>query len=195
MRAIQEKTDSDLIRKYLSGDERSFRTLVQRYQTQIFTFILRMIGDRAAAQDVFQEVFVRASQNLAAYQESDRFGGWIFTIARNLCHDHLRRRQLELNLFSRNSWDDSDAVALDVIPSDAPLADAVLEQQELAVLLSDAIAALPIPQREVLLLRQHSQLTFKEIAGTLDRPLNTVLSQMRHALCAIRNYLEKEYAK
>ncbi len=193
MRAAQDdRPDTTLLQAYRHGDLQAFTVLVRRYQANLFTFINRMVRDHGAAEDVFQETFLRVLNGIDAYRESGKFQAWLFGIARNLCIDHARRKNHQPIL------PDTDESAPDVDPilnyaDDNGLPDLLLESKELETLVLEAVGNLPVFQREVFLLRQHGDLGFQVIAGILNRPLGTVLSQMRSSLLSIRKHLESRY--
>jgi RNA polymerase sigma-70 factor (ECF subfamily) len=164
--------DSELIRSYQNGDAEAFETLVRKYQRPLFTFLLRLAGNRQNAEDLFQDTFVRVLRALPNYKEDGCFSGWLFGIANNLAVDWLHRREVQRERFV----DDDEALgsAVDYQSS----TDATLERAELARLIENALQQLSEKQRQVFLLRQHSDLSFKEIAAQLGEPLNTVLSTL-----------------
>ena len=175
--------DSELIRNFQNGNEEAFALLVRKYQRPLFTFLWRLVGNQHSAEDLFQDTFVRVLRALPSYQEGGRFSGWLFGIANNLAVDLLRHRHVHRNRFQ----DDADAVAAAV--DDHGAADAELERAELTRLVEDALQQLPEKQRQVFLLRQHGELSFKEIAAQLGEPLNTVLSHMHYAVTKLRKQL------
>ncbi|HOT95502.1 MAG TPA: sigma-70 family RNA polymerase sigma factor [bacterium] len=91
MRATDLTSDADLIRAWQQGDADAFDQLLQRYQRPLFAYLLRLVQERNAAQDLFQETFLRVIRALPGYQERARFGSWIFGIAHHLAIDHHRK--------------------------------------------------------------------------------------------------------
>ena len=87
-------TDESLMVRYQRGDRQAFTILVRRHQSALFNFAVRQIGAPPAAEEVVQEAFVRVVQNAADFKHEARFTTWIYTIVRNLCIDHLRKRAL-----------------------------------------------------------------------------------------------------
>src|SRR3954466_8636569 len=87
----QERTDEELLAAYQQGDPGAFEALLRRYRAPLFTFLLRMLGDREKAEDLGQETFLRIVKGAHAWEHRARFQTWLFTIARNLCVDHARR--------------------------------------------------------------------------------------------------------
>jgi RNA polymerase sigma-70 factor (ECF subfamily) len=175
--------DSALIRDYQHGNEEAFARLVRKYQRPLFTFLVRLVGNRQSAEDLLQDTFVRVLRALPNYQEAGRFSGWLFGIANNLAVDWLRHRRVHQGYFQ------NDAEALTVAADYYSAADAEVEKAELARLVENALQQLPEKQRQVFLLRQHSEMSFKEIAAKLGEPLNTVLSHMHYAVTKLRQQL------
>ncbi len=169
--------------RFQAGDARAFEVLVRRHRTPVFSFLLRLTGDRGRAEDLCQETFLKVVKASAGWQERARFTTWLFSIARNLAVDEARRMS-----FRR-------AEPLDAGPgepprpeptSDAPAPDALADAALVRPQLEAALAALPPEQREVFLLREHAGLRFAEIAEVTGAPENTVKSRMRYALEALR---------
>lgn len=173
--------DSELVERYRNGDTRAFETLVHRYQRQIFTFLLRYVGDREAAEDLVQDTFTQVIEKLQSYEERGRFSSWLFRLANSLAVDEWRKRE-------RRPEDLSEAALEHAIDSGERPGDA-LEQADIKREVYRALAVLPEPQRRVFLLRQHSDLKFREIADITGEPLNTVLSHMRYAVTRLRGEL------
>ena len=119
---------------------------------------------------------MRVLRALPNYNEDGRFSGWLFGIANNLAVDLLRHRRVHRNYFH------DDEAALTTVSDYHSAADAEVESAELARLVEKALQQLPEKQRQVFLLRQHSEMNFREISDLLDEPLNTVLSHMHSAL-------------
>ena len=88
-------TDAELVAGTLRGSQEAFRTLVVRFERPVYTLILRMVHDPTAAEDLAQEVFVKAYRHLAAYDPTRKFASWLFKVAHNTTIDHLRRTSLE----------------------------------------------------------------------------------------------------
>jgi len=185
-------SDEALIASYVErGDEGAIRALVERHQQRIFGFLLGMVRDRETANDLFQETFFRILSALrserASYTSQNRFLGWAMRIARNAALDHLR---------SRSRWMDVDQSASedgvsywDRLTDDAPLADQTMHRKDQREWLRESIDRLPAEQREVVLLRHESELTFREIADLTGVSINTALGRMRYALINLRRMI------
>lgn len=177
------ESDERLMLRFQAGDVRAFEELVRRHRTPVFSFLLRLTGDRGRAEDLCQDAFLRVVKGVGGWEPRATFRTWIFAMARNLAVDEARRQA-----FRRA--EPLDDPARDAGPSDAPGPDHAAEGALLRPRLEAALAALPAEQREVFLLREHAGLRFAEIAEVTGVPENTVKSRMRYALEALRARLE-----
>jgi len=195
-----DATDEMLMVRYQRGDRDAFAELVRRYKTPVFNFVLRHIRHSNTAEDVTQDVFLRVVQNAAEFKHEARFSTWLYTIARNLCVDQLRKLS-----HRRHPSLDQPASSEDTRPMLENIADghprASVERSvasgEVANKIVEAIEALPEDQREVFLLREVANLPFKEIASITGVGENTVKSRMRYALDRLQLALSEfeEYAR
>ena len=188
-RDTTELTDAQLLNRFRNGDNSAFDRIVDRYRKPLFTYLIRFVGVHQVAEDIFQDTFLKVLRGLYNYREQSRFSNWLFGIAHHLAIDFLRREKRHQKIFSTNEVDKGNDSYLET----NQLPDRKIEQKELKRILNDAINKLSDEQKEVFLLREHSDLTFKEIAELLNRPLNTVLAQMRYAMLNLRKILTKEY--
>ena len=171
------------MRRFQAGDVRAFEVLVRRHRTPVFSFLLRLTGDRGRAEDLCQEVFLKVVQASSGWEEWARFQTWVYAIARNLAVDAARRAALR-------TAEPLDAPAAERTASDDPAPDRGAAAALVRPKLEAALAALPAEQREVFLLREYAGLRFAEIAEATGTPENTVKSRMRYALEALRTKLE-----
>ena len=169
--------------RFQAGDVRAFEELVRRHRTPVFSFLLRLTGDRGRAEDLCQEAFLRVVRGAAAWEERALFRTWLFTLARNLAFDEARRQA-----FRRT--EPLDAPARAAAPSGEPGPEQSAEAAVLRPSLEAALPALPEEQREVFLVREHAGPRFAEIAAVTGVAENTVKSRMRYALEALRARLE-----
>ena len=88
----EDPSDEELLRDFLAGDAGAFERIVQRFATELFTFVFRFVGGAAAAEDVVQETFLQVHQSAEGFDKDRRFKPWLFTIAANKARDHLRSR-------------------------------------------------------------------------------------------------------
>ncbi len=161
---------------------------MERHQDPVFGYVLGMVQDRDLAHDLFQDTFVRVIDALqrrrGGYVQQGRFLPWVMRIARNATLDHIRSRgRRQTQIADDGYWDN--------IPSGTLSPDHILEAREERAWLQRSIARLPEEQREVLTLRQDSELTFREIAELTDVSINTALGRMRYALLNLRRMAGK----
>lgn len=187
--------DERLFARFESGDAAAFGVLLERYRGPIYGFVRRQTSDEAAAEELTQEVFLRAIARSDQFRGESRFSTWLFQIARNLAFDHLRRMKFRRH----DSLDaplnpDSESEAgsrLERVQSKDEGALSALLREELGRRLEAAIQQLPDDQREVFLLRQIDGLAFSEIAEVVHASENTVKSRMRYALLKLRQELQE----
>jgi RNA polymerase sigma-70 factor (ECF subfamily) len=197
---IGETTDEALIARFRRGDSAAFAALVRRHQRGLYNFALRQVRAADVAEDVVQDVFSRVVSSLGTFKEEARFSTWAYTIARNLCIDHIRKRshRRHASLDAPADASDAEAPALgERVASPGAGAERTAIGQQLGRHISDAVDALPDDQREVFLLRQLGELSFKEIAEAVGVGENTVKSRMRYALERLQLALAEfeDYAK
>ncbi len=194
-------TDEALLSRYRRGDAEAFRTLVRRHQRALYNFALRQVRAPAVAEDIVQDVFVRIVQNVETFKEESRFSTWAYTIARNLCIDHLRkrvhRRHASLDASGDGKGEGEGTPLGERIAGGGAGADRTAIGKQLQGHLASAVEALPEDQREVFLMRQVGELPFKEIAEIVGVSENTVKSRMRYALERLQTALAEfeDYAK
>ncbi len=185
----QERTDEELLAAYQQGDVGAFELLLRRHRAPLFTFLLRMLGDRERAEDLAQETFLRIVKGAQAWERRARFQTWLFTIARNLCVDQSRRDRFRRADSLDAQGPDDEPAMVDSVPGREIDPARGAESSRLRPVLARALAALPAEQREVFLLREQAGVPFKEIAELTGVNENTVKSRMRYALEGLRKSL------
>jgi RNA polymerase sigma-70 factor (ECF subfamily) len=193
-------SDEQLLGRYTRGELEAMEVLLARYKRPLFHFVLRLVGERSRAEDLLQEAFLRMVEHASSFEGTSSLKTWLYRIARNLCVDELRRRKHRKHpsLDARASTDAGESHSLyDRLPHTDAGPDRRMVDRELARRMAMAIDELPQDQREVFVLRQVQQLSFKEIAEITDVPENTVKSRMRYALERLQRALAdyREYAE
>jgi RNA polymerase sigma-70 factor (ECF subfamily) len=155
--------DLDVLRKAQRGDEHAFRIILNAYETPVYNYVLRMVGDRALAEDLSQEIFLRIYQGLPGFSLRCRFTTWLFQVAKNRVLDELRARERK----------PQSALTLDDLPP-LEVVDAPPERVEMIDGVWRAVAALNPDLKMALLLRDVVGLSYTEIADTLEITLATV---------------------
>jgi RNA polymerase sigma-70 factor, ECF subfamily len=180
-----QRTDEQLLGDYRGGDKQSFATLVGRYQRELFHFLVRFLGDRAAAEDVFQETFLQIHQSAEQFDPQRRFRPWLFTIAANKARDLIRsqaRRPTNPLQASINPGDDESGEFIDLMQSVENAPDQPMEREELQQSVHNTVMGMPEHLREILLLSYFHQFPYKQISDILEIPLGTVKSRLHAAV-------------
>ena len=180
--------DKELVEKAKRGDQEAFAQLVLDNQNRVYSLALRLSGDREEAADLAQEAFVKAWQGLSAFQGESSFSTWVYRLTTNVCIDHLRKKKrreaVEPSVSlddENNSWAEPSTWEQDP--------QRLLEQSERGKALARAIDQLPDWQREALVLRELSGLSYQEIGEALDIDLGTVKSRIARARLNLRKIL------
>jgi RNA polymerase sigma-70 factor (ECF subfamily) len=166
-----------------AGDAPAFEELVMTYQHRVFGVALRMLGNRAEAEDVAQEAFVRAHRALGAFRGDAKLSTWLYAITSRLCLNRLASGERRM---ARQGED-----ALLRLSDAGPRPDAALERRELETALGRAIAELPEDRRIVVVLRDIEGLSYEEIAQVLELELGTVRSRLHRARAELKEKLER----
>ena len=188
----QPLADEVLMLAFQSGDARAFEQLVQRHRTPVFNFLLRLLGDRARAEDLLQETWLKVVRSAPSYERKAKFTTWVYTIARNLCVDASRRdrHRNAASLDAVSAGGDGEGRPLgDRVPDAGATPERSAHGGELRSAIEAALQKLPSEQREVFLLREYAGVPFKEISEVTGVPENTVKSRMRYALEGLRRVL------
>jgi len=167
------------------GDRDAFAALMARYQNRLYRYLLRWVRDHAAAEDLFQQTWMRILASLHRYDAGRNFDAWLFAIARNLVMDHLRSRKPD-------SIEEPVAEGLslsDSIATDVPGALEQLLRSERAAQVQRALESQPPVFREILSLRFEEEMKLEEIAEVLSVPLGTVKSRLARALEHLRTVM------
>lgn len=183
--------DAVLMKRVTQGDEDAFAQLVDKYKQPVFNMIYRTLPDAAEAEDLAQAVFVQVYKAAARYRVEAKFSTWLFTIARNLCLNELRRRSRHPaeSLEAKTEPDDEGAARQF---ADARVVEAPdrLVQDELVAKVAEALADLPENQRTALTLYQEQELSYEEIAEVLGTSLSATKSLIHRARETLKERLK-----
>jgi len=166
---------------------------VRRYERPVFSLLYRMVRDRALAEDLAQETFIKVLNGIKSYRPEFKFSSWIFKIANNAAIDHLRRKNIDtLSLDGAPSAETPDQMRATQLQvgdrAESPLDE--VENRELGTAIERAIARLRPEYRSCILLRHVEGYSYEEIATTLELPLGTVKTYIHRARNELRGYLE-----
>jgi len=172
--------DIQLVARARSGEERAYRTLLEKYERPVFSICLRMVRNRDEAADLSQEAFIKVFASLDRYNPAYAFSSWLFKITANLCIDHIRKRKIDTlpmdePVDSERGEMQRQYVAPDLNPEEE------LARVEKMTRLETAIGRLPEHYRIMLVLRHQEDLSYEEIAESLSIPLGTVKARIHRA--------------
>jgi RNA polymerase sigma-70 factor (ECF subfamily) len=184
---VSPQIDVD-VERLRHGDLDALSSLIERYQDRLYRFLVRLVHEPATAEDMFQQTWLRVAERVKTYDRERSFENWLFTVARNIAFDHLRRYRPESLDESLPSGDSR----LDILASESPGGIEAVLAGERAALLSAALQTLPLIFREVLALRFEQDLKLEEIAQVLAIPLSTVKSRLRRGLEDLRIILREK---
>lgn len=188
-----KSTDQELIRAYISGNERAFELLLFRNKDRVFSYIISKVKDKDLTNDIFQDVFIKVIKNLkkGAYNEEGKFLPWVLTISHNLVIDHFRR-QKKMPTISETSYIKDDFNIFSVLKlTDNNIEDEMIKDQ-MEEELTKLIDYLPIDQKTVLFKRIFKEMSFKDIAEADGISINTALGRMRYALINLRKIVQEK---
>lgn len=189
---------SEVIRRAQDRDPAALEALIDAYSHRLYGFLFRLTGHRDDADDLLQEVFVRVVRTIEKYKDDGRFEAWLFRIAMNLARDRIRRARRSPLVPDAESaegdWDgrDSRPTMRAIEEANGPVESA--EMSEEVDRLQVALGQLNQAEREVIMLRHFSGLSFNEIAETMGTPLGTALARGHRGLKRLRQILEPEGA-
>ena len=185
----KQMSDQELISYYLEGNHAGFETLIHRHKRKLFTYILMNVKDRHLAEDIFQDTFIKVINTLRSgnYNDEGKFLPWVMRIAHNLVIDHFRKSN-RIPVIENN--DDYDIFNTIRIYDDCAEEKIIVDQIHKDV--KKLLDFLPEEQKEVILMRHYSEMSFKEIAETTNVSINTALGRMRYALINLRKLVKEK---
>jgi len=180
--------DTELMRRISRGEADALRELYARHGRLVYGLAWRIVADAEAAEEICQDVFLRAWEKAGTYQhEKAQVRTWLARIARNRAIDLLRRRGAR-EARARGAWEEMKSAALEAHPDPAT----PVETDELRSRVSRAILSLPLEQRAALSLAFFQGQTHRQIAEATGEPLGTVKSRIRSAMLKLRDLLERD---
>lgn len=183
--------DFDLIRRFQSGEELVFDTLVRKYQRQVANIIYLTLGNRDGLDDLAQDVFIRVYRSLPRFKFDAAFFSWLYRITVNICIDEARKRKVRRAL-SLDFLAESDGVhSRDFHSSNGP--EDLLLKEERRHFVLQAMQRLPMVHRQILILREYEELSYQEVAETLGITVQAVKSRIYRAREDLKRILQPIY--
>jgi len=175
-RVCKVQTDAELVKAVLDGERNAFAVLAKRYERPVRAVAMNVLGDHTTAQDIAQDAFVRAYENLPALRKSSAFGPWLIKITRRCALTAAHRRPREITLDPTNAFPPEKR-------------DGQLNEEKQALLA--AVIKLPESERQVVMLRYFSGHSVRDVAAILGRSVGTVTKQLSRSHKRLRNILER----
>jgi len=178
-------TDEIIVERALSGDADAFGEIVRRWERRIFALTYGILGREEDARDATQETFLAAFRNLRGFRGEARVSSWLHRIAVNQCITRQRRAKVR----NESALEDSPATELAVTVEESPAK--VVEGRQRTVAVRRALNGLPLELRQIVVMKEFEELTFREIAEALELPLSTVKSRLYTGLKQLQMRLAK----
>jgi RNA polymerase sigma-70 factor (ECF subfamily) len=175
--------EREVVREWKRGNKRAYEILVRRYMSDAYLVAYGYVGNSEDARDLSQEAFVKVYQARARFDEERPFYPWLYRVLRNHCLNFLRRGRVEVSL------DNEDAHLEIASPQPTALED--LESEERRRIVRAAVARLSDDHREIIVLKNFKDCSYKEIADILEIPIGTVMSRLFYARQALRALVEE----
>lgn len=186
--AISAQPDDQIINRILKGEQSVFALLVEKYQNYVFTLVLRFIGGREDAEEIAQDVFVKAYRSLADFRGDSKFSTWLFTITRTTCLSFLRKKKLDTISL------DNEKSGIQVENRESGFSANGIEQKSRHAMLNQAIGMLSPDDTQVLTLFYKGDQTLEEIGKIMRLDPNTVKVKLHRARQRLREKMEKHFS-
>jgi RNA polymerase sigma-70 factor (ECF subfamily) len=184
--------ERELIERLKRRDEAAFSGFVREYQERVFRLLLRMIGDRAEAEDLAQEVFISIFKAIDGFRGDSQLSTWVYRVAANHCRNRIkyltRRRRQVTDGYDEQTEEQTLGRAAQARP-EAP--DQLMEARQTEQLLQSGLLSLDEEQRELIVLREVEHLSYEEIMAITGLPEGTVKSRLHRARASLREYIER----
>lgn len=193
---VADRSDEQLLTDHITGDSQAFGELVERYRNEMLHFLIRFLGSRAAAEDVFQDTFLQVHLVAESFDATRRFKPWLYTIAANKARDFHRRQKrraaASLSAPVGGGSEQGETEFIDLLASDECTPEEPVSKQEQANRVKKVVDELPHHYREILLLSYFQKMSYNQIADALEIPLGTVKSRLHSAVASFADSWKAE---
>jgi RNA polymerase sigma-70 factor (ECF subfamily) len=180
--------DMDIISMVLQGDQNAYATLVERYQNYVFTIVLRYVKSREDAEEVAQDVFVKAFRSLADFKGNAKFSTWLYTVTTTTCITFLRKKKLEVHSL------DNEKVFEMADNQDSGMSANQIEQKSRVNMVNEAIKMLNPEDAQIITLFYKGEQSLEEIARIVSKEPNTVKVQLHRARSRLKEKMQKYFS-
>jgi RNA polymerase sigma factor (sigma-70 family) len=193
-RSLNLLSDRELVEQYVEGNENCLAELLERHKRRIFSHIIKLVRNKALAEDIFQETFFKVIRSLKSglYKEDDKFLPWVMRISKNMIIDHFRRAgRIRMVSSVRNSDGEQEDI-FNVIDVEEKAESTHVEKRQAHRQIRHLVKRLPEEQRQVLIMREYFDMSFNEICEMTKMNLNTALGRMRYAIINLKKMAVEE---
>jgi RNA polymerase sigma factor (sigma-70 family) len=181
--------DNEIISKVLSGDHQAYAGLVNRYQSYVFTLTLRMVKSREDAEEVAQDVFIKAYKYLADFKGASKFTTWLYTIVNNTCISFLRKKKLDIHSL------DNEKVFEVADSQDSGMRANMIEQKSKLAMVNEAISLLNPDDAQIITLFYKAEQSLEETAQILGIETNAAKVRLHRARTRLKEKMETNFAE
>jgi len=181
---MDQKTDAEIVARILKGERDAYASLIEAYKGPFFNLVFRMTGSYSDADDLSQEIFIRAYQNLHRFNQDKKFFTWLYTLGINLIRNHLKKNSnpidplTEINISSASRTQEN------------PAAEGKLLAEERMIKLEKSLLKLPVDLREAIILKFYQDLTFEEVAAITGDSLSAVKMRIYRSLNQLKQLMD-----
>jgi RNA polymerase sigma factor (sigma-70 family) len=187
--SVSSKADLSIVHRAMGGDQKAFQELFEKYEQPLYFHILKIVRDREIIQDMLQEIFLKAFDNIASYNPDYAFSTWLYRITTNHSIDYLRKKRLKTMSLDEPIQTKDGIMSMEVADEDSQTDEKVMRDQRTRILL-EALDSLPDKYREIIRMRHMDELSYQEISDLLDLPLGTVKAHIFRARELLYKYLK-----
>lgn len=181
--------DVILMLKFKEGSAAAFEEIIDKYQKRVINVIYRLVPDKHEADDLAQEVFLRVYNYAKSYVPKAKLSTWIYTITRNICLNEIRRRRRTPVSLDQTQATDEGELKKELAVSEAKSPIEAISQQELEKIVKEAIGSLPFNQRMAVVLRRYEELSYEDIASSLNCSVSAVKALLNRSKEALKEKL------
>ena len=188
----EEVDESKLIRRLKKRDEQAFATMVRLYQNRVFALVFRMLGDRAEAEDLAQEVFVTVFKSIDSFRGDSKFSTWLYRIATNHCKNRIKYLQRRHHKRQKDIEDARETEFTSPLAPRSNRPDEIAGARQLERIIQESLARLDEDHRVVIILRDIDHLSYTEIAEITGVAEGTVKSRLFRGRATLRSLVEEK---
>jgi RNA polymerase sigma factor (sigma-70 family) len=187
--STSSQIDYAVVQRAIGGDQLAFKMLFDKYKQPLYFHILKLVKDREIIEDLLQEIFLKAFDNISSFNPDYAFSTWLYRITTNHSIDFLRKKKLKtFSIHEPIKTKDGD-MSIELEDEGRSTDDLIIRKQR-SQILREALDSLPVKYSEIIKMRHVEELSYQEIADILDLPLGTVKAHIFRARELLYKYLK-----